>query len=178
MGPLGMGEIIVIFILALLIFGPKKLPELGRTFGKGMAEFKRASNELKSTFQREMDTIEQETREVKNLTNEAGKEIDTSYYNDEEEDYYDAYDYDDGTKTSGNAASSNGASTNKDAPATDSAGEENIDPDSSGKEAADGAAAAAETPSEDGSSADDAEAAEMPVAAAGADVGKSEPKTA
>ena len=179
MGPLGMGEIIVIFILALLIFGPKKLPELGRTFGKGMAEFKRASNELKSTFQREMDTIEQETREVKNLTNEAGKEIDTSYYNDEEEDYYDAYDYDDGTKTSGNAASSNGASTNKDAPAIDSAGEENSDPASSSKEAADNAAAAAaETPSEDSSSADDAEAAEIPVAAAGADVGKSEPKTA
>ena len=101
MGPLGMGEIIVIFILALLIFGPKKLPELGKTFGKGMAEFKRASNELKSTFQREMDTIERETKEVKTLASDVSKDIDTSYYDDGEEDYYDAYDYDGGNGAKG-----------------------------------------------------------------------------
>lgn len=94
MGPIGMGEIIVLFILALLIFGPKKLPELGKTFGKGMAEFKRASNELKSTFQREMDNIEHETREVKSLSSSVSRDISTSYYDDNEEDYYSDYDYD------------------------------------------------------------------------------------
>lgn len=94
MGPLGMGEIIVLFVLALLIFGPKKLPELGKTFGKGMAEFKRASNELKSTFQREMDNIERETKDVKNVARDVSKDLNASYYEDNEDDYYSDYDYD------------------------------------------------------------------------------------
>jgi TatA/E family protein of Tat protein translocase len=62
MGPLGVQEMIFIFVAALVIFGPKKLPELGKQLGKGMAEFKRASSELKGTFQREMDNIERESR--------------------------------------------------------------------------------------------------------------------
>ncbi len=52
MGPLGWQETVFIFILALLIFGPKKLPELGKTFGKAMSEFRRASAELKATWSR------------------------------------------------------------------------------------------------------------------------------
>ena len=48
MGPLGVPETIFIFVLALLIFGPKKLPELGKTIGKAMTEFRRASSELKA----------------------------------------------------------------------------------------------------------------------------------
>ena len=94
MGPIGMGEIIVLFVLALLIFGPKKLPELGKTFGKGMAEFRRASNELKSTFQREMDNIERETKDVKTIAKDVSKDINKSYYDDNEDDYYSDYDYD------------------------------------------------------------------------------------
>jgi sec-independent protein translocase protein TatA len=54
MGSLGMQEIIVIFVLALIIFGPRKLPELGKTLGKGLAEFKKASNELKQTWEDEV----------------------------------------------------------------------------------------------------------------------------
>lgn len=54
---LGMPELIFIFLLALLIFGPKKLPELGRTLGKGLAEFKRASNELKSSLEEEISSV-------------------------------------------------------------------------------------------------------------------------
>jgi sec-independent protein translocase protein TatA len=54
MGSLGMQEIMVIFILALIIFGPRKLPELGKTIGKGLAEFKKASNELKQTWEEEV----------------------------------------------------------------------------------------------------------------------------
>ena len=61
MGPIGMQEMIFIFVLALLIFGPKKLPELGKTLGKAMTEFRRASNDLKSTFDREMSNLERET---------------------------------------------------------------------------------------------------------------------
>jgi len=54
MGSLGMQEIIIIFILALIIFGPRKLPELGKSLGKGLAEFKRASNELRQTWEEEV----------------------------------------------------------------------------------------------------------------------------
>jgi sec-independent protein translocase protein TatA len=68
MGPLGVPEMIFIFVLALLILGPKKLPEIGRTIGKGMAEFRRASKELKSTFEREMNALERENESVKEVT--------------------------------------------------------------------------------------------------------------
>ena len=54
MGSLGLPEIAFIFIIALLIFGPKKLPELGRTLGRGMAEFRRATDELKRSINTEL----------------------------------------------------------------------------------------------------------------------------
>ena len=54
MGSLGLPEIIFILLLALLIFGPKRLPEIGRTLGKGIAEFRKASNELKRTINAEL----------------------------------------------------------------------------------------------------------------------------
>src|ERR1700733_14312209 len=67
-GTLGTPEMIFIFILALVLFGPKKLPELGRTVGKALTEFRRASAELKTTFDRELKTLEAETnlKEVQN----------------------------------------------------------------------------------------------------------------
>src|SRR5208337_5302642 len=52
---LGMPEMIFIFLLALILFGPKKLPEIGREIGRFMAEFKRASNDFKSQIQDEME---------------------------------------------------------------------------------------------------------------------------
>ena len=69
MGPIGAQEMIFIFVLALLLFGPKKLPELGRMLGKGLTEFRRAKNELKSTFETHMQELERETK----LSDEADK---------------------------------------------------------------------------------------------------------
>ncbi len=60
MGPFGIQEMMVIVILALLLFGPKKLPELARLLGKGLTEFRRAKNELKSTFDTHMRELERE----------------------------------------------------------------------------------------------------------------------
>ncbi len=59
---LGMPEMIFIFLMALVIFGPRKLPELGRQLGKALAEFKKASNEFKSQLETEMLNIELEER--------------------------------------------------------------------------------------------------------------------
>ena len=60
-GSLGFPELLFILVLALLIFGPKRLPEIGRTIGKGLAEFRRASNDLKRSIDTEIlaaDTAE------------------------------------------------------------------------------------------------------------------------
>src|SRR3954462_9822590 len=72
---LGVPEMAVIFILALVLFGPKKLPELGRTIGKAMTEFRRASNDLKATFEREMHTLEREHLDLQNTTRQTAREI-------------------------------------------------------------------------------------------------------
>ena len=57
---LGMSEMIFIFILALLIFGPRKLPEIAREVGKFMAEFKRAGNEFRNQIETEIQNLDLE----------------------------------------------------------------------------------------------------------------------
>jgi sec-independent protein translocase protein TatA len=57
-----MPEMFAIFVVALLLFGPKKLPELGRTLGKALSEFRRAKNELKGTFESHLRELERETQ--------------------------------------------------------------------------------------------------------------------
>ena len=59
-GSIGMPELIIIFVIALVIFGPRKLPELGRSLGKSLSEFKRAANEVKSTLEEEIRIDEQQ----------------------------------------------------------------------------------------------------------------------
>jgi TatA/E family protein of Tat protein translocase len=61
-GSIGMPELIIILVIALIIFGPRKLPELGRSLGKSIGEFKRASNELRSTLEEEIRVEEQRER--------------------------------------------------------------------------------------------------------------------
>jgi TatA/E family protein of Tat protein translocase len=63
MGSVGVPELIIIFTIALIIFGPRKLPELGKSLGKSLAEFKRASNELKSTLDEEIRSEERRSAE-------------------------------------------------------------------------------------------------------------------
>ena len=58
-GSIGMPEMIVIFVIVLIIFGPRKLPELGRSLGRSISEFKKASNELRSTLEEEIRLEEQ-----------------------------------------------------------------------------------------------------------------------
>jgi len=59
-GSLGMSELIIILVIALIIFGPRKLPELGKSLGESLSEFKRASSELRSTLEDEIRTEEQQ----------------------------------------------------------------------------------------------------------------------
>ncbi len=58
-GSIGMQELIIIFVIALIIFGPRRLPDLGKSLGKSIAEFKRASNELRNTLEDEIRVEEQ-----------------------------------------------------------------------------------------------------------------------
>ena len=62
---IGMPELIVIFIVALLVFGPKKLPELGKALGRGLAEFKRATEEIKHEISTEVQEIEKQAGDLK-----------------------------------------------------------------------------------------------------------------
>jgi sec-independent protein translocase protein TatA len=60
-GPIGVPELIIILTIALIVFGPRKLPELGRSLGRSLNEFKRASNELRHTLDEEIRVEEQKS---------------------------------------------------------------------------------------------------------------------
>ena len=95
MGPLGWQETVFIFVLALLIFGPKKLPELGKTVGKAITEFRRASSDFKATWDREMITLERENESLKEVTSSVQNELnDFNPSSSYEDGSYDPYSYD------------------------------------------------------------------------------------
>jgi TatA/E family protein of Tat protein translocase len=64
-GSLGMPELVIILVIALIVFGPRKLPELGRSLGKSIGEFRKASNELKHTLDEEIRMEEQKEQRSK-----------------------------------------------------------------------------------------------------------------
>jgi sec-independent protein translocase protein TatA len=64
MGPIGFPELLIILVVALIVFGPRKLPELGRSLGKSLSEFKRASNELRNTLEEEVRLEDQKAKPV------------------------------------------------------------------------------------------------------------------
>ena len=75
MGPLGFQEILVIFIIALIVFGPKKLPELGKSLGKGLREFKRATEDLKSNWEDHIKDAENSIEDVKRTVTDTPAEV-------------------------------------------------------------------------------------------------------
>jgi sec-independent protein translocase protein TatA len=69
-GPIGMPELIIILVIALIIFGPRKLPELGKSLGRSLNEFKRASTDLQNTLEQEIRLEEQKERQAKEQAKE------------------------------------------------------------------------------------------------------------
>jgi TatA/E family protein of Tat protein translocase len=89
MGPVGVQEMVVIFLVALVLFGPKKLPELGKTIGKAITEFRRAQSELKATFDTHMRELEKESESIREVTRSFTHDI-TNHYTGYDNSYYDS----------------------------------------------------------------------------------------
>ena len=64
-GSIGMPELIIILVIALIIFGPRKLPELGKSLGRSLSEFKKASTDLQNTLEQEIKIEEEKEAEQK-----------------------------------------------------------------------------------------------------------------
>ena len=78
-GPLGMPELIMIFIVGLLLFGPRKMPQIGRSIGRALGEFRRASNEFKRTVEdevaaEEIRSVEKDLKDIKSAGTKAVQE--------------------------------------------------------------------------------------------------------
>lgn len=116
MGPVGWPEMMVIFVLALVLFGPKKLPELGRTLAKAITEFRRASNDLKATFDRELSNLEREGESLKEITSSYQHDL-TNY----DHNHDSSYDYESGSYSSGSYDSTAATSATVSASATEGA---------------------------------------------------------
>ncbi len=74
---LGTQELIVIFIVAFLVFGPKKLPELGRNLGRGLRELRRAMMEVKESLEEAGEDVSEEIKEAKLKLEETISTVDT-----------------------------------------------------------------------------------------------------
>src|SRR6185312_10536904 len=122
-GPIGMPEMVAIFLIALLLFGPKKLPELGRTLGKAITEFRRASNELKATFESHLSELDKENESLKDAINsytntDYSSSSNSSGYSYDQEYSYNNYDGSDPSQSSGSSETSASQPTTASATAT------------------------------------------------------------
>ena len=75
---LGWGEMALIFMVALLVFGPKKLPEIGRTLGKGLREFKKASDDLKANWEENLREVEAPVHDLKQTMTQVKTDVESS----------------------------------------------------------------------------------------------------
>src|SRR5579884_1095394 len=117
MGPVGVQEMIVIFLVALVLFGPKKLPELGRTVARAMHEFRKAQSEFKATLQHHMTELERENESVKEITRSFSSDVYNTYYDSYN---YDSHSYENGSSQPAIETSTAGASATEGAEATSS----------------------------------------------------------
>lgn len=88
LGPIGAQELIIIFVIALIVFGPRKLPELGKSLGRSIGEFKRASNELRSTLEQEIrveETRKEIMEPIETISNEAKEAVQKAQELDEDD---------------------------------------------------------------------------------------------
>jgi TatA/E family protein of Tat protein translocase len=77
-GSIGMPELIIILVIALIIFGPRKLPELGKSLGRSLNEFKRASTDLQNTLEQEIKLEEQKEQQAKARSTDSNVASDTT----------------------------------------------------------------------------------------------------
>src|SRR3974390_12890 len=102
MGPFAWDKMVLIFLVVLVLFGPKELPKVARTIAKFMNDFKRASSELKETWQRELSALERETQDIrKDLNVEAEQLTQASSYSEGYYHHDSNYDYGYGYPNSG-----------------------------------------------------------------------------
>ena len=73
MGPIGGAELVFVLVLALLLFGPRRLPQIGRTIGKTLGDLRKATTDFKSNLEREVDLSE--VRDLHGNIKSAGREI-------------------------------------------------------------------------------------------------------
>jgi sec-independent protein translocase protein TatB len=75
MGPIGWTEMVVIFFVALVVFGPEKLPDLAKTAAKGLREFKKATDGLKSNWEEHLRDVETPVSDIKKTFEEAKADV-------------------------------------------------------------------------------------------------------
>ena len=78
MGPVGLPEMAVILVIALVLFGPKKLPELGRMLGTAISHFHRVRSEMTATFDRELQNLEWQAKSQREIA--SGDQLDDGGY--------------------------------------------------------------------------------------------------
>ena len=80
MGQLGFQELLIIFVIALLVFGPRKLPELGKSLGKSLREFKKATEDLKTTWEDQVREVENPIKDVTKDLKNVGNDLEADFY--------------------------------------------------------------------------------------------------